>query len=174
MATQIERAKLTGFAAYLPDTAQARVETYKQVYEEHRHRVYALAFWMTDNEIAAEDLMANTFIRVFAASPDPDGETVDRALLSEVRELMPVGTLTLDCSPSETVEGVRRNTKRVHLERAVVQVPPTERLIFLLHDVESYDHARIARTLGISIEESQQGLHQARLRLREILATLRD
>ncbi len=174
MATQIQQAKLSGLLAYLPQTVQARVENYKQVYEEHRHRVYALAFWMTDNEIAAEELMANTFIRVFAASPDPDGEIVDRALLTEVRELMPVGALTLECSPSTAVEGVRRNIKRIHLERAVVQIPSTERLIFLLHDVESYDHARIARTLGISHEESQQGLHQARLRLREILATLRD
>ena len=174
MAPQIRHAKLTGLMACSPGTAQARVATYKQAYEEHRHRVYALAFWMTDNELMAEDLMANTFLRVFAASPDPDAETVDRALLTEVRELMPVGTLTLECSPSARVQGVRHNIKRVHLERAVVQLPPTERLIFLLHDVESYDHARVARLLSISVEESQQGLHQARLRLREILATLHD
>ena len=173
MATQIQQAKFSEFATFLPQSVAARVENYKQVYEEHRYRVYALAFYMTDNEIAAEELMANTFIRVFAATPDPDAEAVDRALLTEVRELMPVGTLTLDCAPS-AVEGVRRNIKRVHLEQAVVQVPPTERLIFLLHDVESYDHARIARTLGIDQQESQQGLHQARLRLREILATLED
>ncbi len=173
MATHTQQAKFSEFASYLPQAIPARVEDYKRVYEEHRHRVYALAFWMTDNEIAAEELMANTFIRVFATDPSPDGEAVDRALLTEVRELMPVGTLTLECSPS-AVEGVRRNIKRVHLERAVVQVPPTERLIFLLHDVESYDHARIARTLGLTREESQQGLHQARLRLREILATLND
>ncbi len=174
MASQIQQAKLSEFATYLPHSEAARVENYKQVYEAHRYRVYALAFWMTDNEIAAEELMANTFIRVFATSPDPDGEVVDRALLTEIRELMPVGTLTLECSPAITVESVRRNIKRVHLERAVVQVPPTERLIFLLHDVESYGHDRIARTLGLSETESQQGLHQARLRLREILATLQD
>ncbi len=174
MATQIQQARFSQFATYLPQSVQARVEIYKQVYEEHHHRVYALAFWMTDHEIAAEELMANTFIRVFAANPDPDGEAVDRALLSEIRELMPVGTLTLECSPVTAVESVRHNIKRVHLERAVVQVPPTERLIFLLHDVESYDHARIGRTLGLSEQESQQGLHQARLRLREILATLKD
>ncbi|HVP43206.1 MAG TPA: RNA polymerase sigma factor [Terriglobales bacterium] len=174
MATQIQQAKLPGLVAYMPEAARARVETYKLAYDEHRHRVYALAFWMTDNETTAEELMTNTFIRAFATSPNPLGEAVDRALLSELRELMPVGTLSLDCSPATKVEGVRRNTKRVHLERAVVQLPPTERLIFLLHDVESYDHARIARTLGISDLESRQGLHQARLRLREILSTFKD
>jgi DNA-directed RNA polymerase specialized sigma24 family protein len=56
------------------------------------------------------------------------------------------------------------------LERAVVQLPPTEKMIFLMHDVESYDHARIARTLGLTDEESRVGLHQARLRMRELLA----
>ena len=61
---------------------------------------------------------------------------------------------------TETV-GIRGNVKRVDLERAVVQLPATERLIFLLHDVESYDHAHIARTLGIAEQESQTGLHQA-------------
>ena len=43
-------------------------------------------------------------------------------------------------------------------------------MIFLLHDVEAYDHARISRTLGVSEQESQFGLHQARLRLRQLLA----
>ena len=68
------------------------------------------------------------------------------------------------------MQSVRRNTLRVDLERAVVQLPPTEKMIFLMHDVESYDHARIARTLGLSDEESRLGLHQARLRMRELLA----
>jgi RNA polymerase sigma-70 factor (ECF subfamily) len=62
--------------------------------------------------------------------------------------------------------------KRVHLEEAVTQLPPTERAIFLMHDVEGYDHARIGRTIGLSAEESRTGLHQARLRLRELLAKM--
>jgi DNA-directed RNA polymerase specialized sigma24 family protein len=45
-------------------------------------------------------------------------------------------------------------------------------MVFLLHDVEGYDHARVARTLGITEDESQIGLHQARLRLRNLLATM--
>jgi DNA-directed RNA polymerase specialized sigma24 family protein len=69
------------------------------------------------------------------------------------------------------VVGLRRNTKRVELELAVVQLPPTERMIFLLHDVERYDHSRISRILGLSEQESAYGLHQARLRLRELLTS---
>jgi DNA-directed RNA polymerase specialized sigma24 family protein len=49
-------------------------------------------------------------------------------------------------------------------------LPATERLVFLMHDVENYDHARIARTIGITEAESKAGLFQARLKLRELLA----
>ena len=171
MASGTHEAKLTGLAAYLPNAVEARAENYKQVFEEHRHRVYALAFWMTDNELAADEIMSATFCRAFAGSVDPSAESVDRALMTELREIMAIGYLTLECAPATEIHNVRGNTKRVHLERAVVQLPATERLIFLLHDVERYDHARISRTVGVTEEESRLGLHQARLRLRELLAS---
>jgi RNA polymerase sigma-70 factor, ECF subfamily len=171
MANSME-AKWTGVAAYLPSATEARAAAYKQVFQENRHRVYALAFWMTDNEMAAEEIMSATFCRAFATSPNPSAEIIDRALFSEVRELMPIGILSLECKPATEVANVRGNTKRVHLERAVVQLPPTERMVFLLHDVEGYDFARMARTLTLTEDECRHGLHQARLRLRELLATM--
>lgn len=153
---------------YLP-TVATRAE-YERVYEANRHRIYSLAFWMTDNELAAEQLSHRAFLRAFAASAEPSDEMIDRALLAEVRELMPVGSLSLTCAPVTEVLGVRRNTMRVHLERAIVQLPATERMVFLLHDVENYSPARIARLLGLSQDEVLQGLHQARLRMRELIA----
>lgn len=152
--------------------SEARVQVYQEAFAENRHRVYTLAFLMTDNELVAEELMINTFCRAFAINPDPDIESVDRALIAEIRELTPLGALTLECAPCSEVVGLRRNTKRVDLERAVVQLPATERIVFLLHDVERYDHARISRILGLTEQESAYGLHQARLRLRELLAAI--
>jgi RNA polymerase sigma-70 factor (ECF subfamily) len=83
---------------------------------------------------------------------------------------MPIGCMTLECDPAAKIEQVRTNTRRADLERAVVQLPSTERLVFLMHDVEGYEHPRIARTLGITEEESRYGLFQARLKIRELLA----
>ena len=168
MASSIGEAKLT-FPACI-SRAEARVQAYQEAFTENRHHVYSLAFLMTDNELVAEELMINAFCRAFALSPDPDRESVDRALVTELRELMPLGSLTLECAPCEEVVGLRRNTKRVELERAVVQLPAMERMVFLLHDVERYEHARIGRLLGLTEQESAYGLHQARLRLRELLA----
>jgi len=166
----VQEAKMFGFAAYMPAILRRSVDSYNETYEQNRHRVYALAFWMTDNELMAEDLMIQTFCRAFAKSSTPTAEEIDRILISILRETMPLGVLTVECDPCEKVQAVRRNTLRVDLERAVVQLPNTEKMIFLMHDVESYDHARIARTLGITEEESRLGLHQARLRVRELLA----
>ncbi len=173
MASNIQEARLTGLARVLPTAARAEMATYQRIYDENRHRIYALAFWMTDNELAAQELLENVFRRGFAAAATSP-EAFDRILIAEVRELMPVGALTLDQPACSAVASVRNNTLRVHLERAVVQLPPTERMVFLMHDVENYDHARIARTIGITEQESQLGLHQARLRMRELLASMQD
>jgi RNA polymerase sigma-70 factor, ECF subfamily len=173
MANSYQDAKITGFAAYLPKIAEGEIEKYQAAYEQNRHRVYSFAFWMTDSEIAAEELLGATFCRVFASSDSPTTEMVDRALLTEIRELMPIGTLTLESDTVTDVSEIRKNTKRVFLERAIVQVPATERLLFVMHDGEGYSHERMSKMLGISEEESRLGLHQARLRIRELVADMK-
>jgi len=171
MASIIQELKLAGLAGSLP---AERIESYQEIYENNRHRVYALAFWMTDNELTADELMGHVFRRAFAHSAQPSPEVIDRALLAELREIAPIGVITLAAKPAGQVLNVRRNILRTHLERAVVQVPSTERLCFLLHDVEGYDHARISRLLGINQAESQTGVHQARIRIRELVAEMQQ
>ncbi|MBZ5566759.1 MAG: hypothetical protein LAN64_02790 [Acidobacteriia bacterium] len=172
MASISQQAKISGYATFLPAVAAERAEKFRAIFEENRHRIYALAFWMTDNEVAAEELMHLTFCRGFAHSAEASAEALDQALITELREQMPIGVLTLQEGICADALSVRQNTLRVHLERALVQLPPTERVIFLLHDVEAYDHSRVARTLGISVDESRMGVHQARLRLRNLLARM--
>jgi len=170
MSLSIGEATNLGFAQYLPTLLQSKVDRYREIYELNRHRVYSLAFLMTDNELVAEELMIQTFSRAFAAGQEPSDEDIDRALIAELREYVDFMPLSLQCAPAEQVLSVRKNTRRVDLERAVVQLPATEKMIFLMHDVERYEHARIADLLGISADNSCQGLHQARLRVRELLA----
>lgn len=155
----------------LVPAAETRAAEYSRVYNEHCHRIYSLAFWMTDNELIAEKLSENVFLQAFAYSASPRAEQIDQAFLATIREIAPVGALTLN-SRATQARSVRGNVKRVHLERALVQLPATEKLIFLLHDVEGYDHRRIARLLGIDETDSQFGLHQARVQIREIVSQL--
>ena len=164
-----QQAKIAKFIDFLPVSETRAPARARQVYEDNKHQVYSLAFWMTDNELQAEELSVNIFRRAFLMGSEPGKEALDRALVAELRESLALGILTLHCDEAKRVLQVRANTKRVHLERAVVQLPATERLIFLLHDVLQREHTSIARLLGIAEAESRHGLHQARLRVRELL-----
>jgi RNA polymerase sigma-70 factor (ECF subfamily) len=69
-------------------------------------------------------------------------------------------------SPDLTLSGT---IDRLALERAVADLPAGYRLIFILHDVEGYEHNEIAAMLECSIGNSKSQLHKARLRLRDAL-----
>lgn len=167
----LQEANLFSLEGSVTAVPQSSARSYSEVYEQNRRRVYALAFWMTGNELSAEELMTNAFCRVFKQSDIPTPEEIDCALIAEARQDMPLGTLTLNGALCNKVSSLRRNTLRVDLERVVVQLPDTEKLIFVMHDVENYSHACIARILDFTEDESRRGLHQARLRIRELLAT---
>jgi RNA polymerase sigma-70 factor (ECF subfamily) len=169
----IQDVKLTGMAAFLPSVATATADQYQTIYDANRDRIYSLAFWMTDNELAAEETLSRVFLRAFSMTEAPSAEMIDRSLLTELRDSIAIGSLTLHVADATTELGVRHNVKRVHLERAIVALPATERLIFCMHDGEGYSHNRIARTLGITEQQSTLGLHQARLRVRELVAEMR-
>lgn len=141
-----------------------------QIYKENQQRIYTLAFWMTDNELEAEELVENCFRQAFSTVAAPTADLIDRSLTMELRASRPLGILSLNCAEATQRHSVRRSAKRVDLERAVVQLPATERFIYLLHDAERYSEARIAALLGLAEDEVRSGLHQARLRMRELLA----
>jgi RNA polymerase sigma-70 factor (ECF subfamily) len=58
---------------------------------------------------------------------------------------------------------------RLVLERAIENLPPGYRVIFVLHDVEGYEHCEIGEMLGCSIGNSKSQLHKARVKLRGLL-----
>lgn len=58
---------------------------------------------------------------------------------------------------------------RMQLQRAVDNLPPGYRTIFVLHDIEGYEHNEIAKIAGCSIGNSKSQLHKARMKLRDLL-----
>src|SRR6266436_7715282 len=98
MANTYQDAKLDALAGFLSPDATANLEAMQEVFEQNRHHIYSLSFWMTDNELSAEELMSATFRRAFSQSDEPSADAIDAALISELREELPVGPITLDCS----------------------------------------------------------------------------
>ncbi len=140
-------------------------------YESHRHRVFAVAFYMTGGELEAEDILANTFVRAFKKTDEPSAQDVDVSLVSELKqhvEFEPVAAPSpLPAGPGL---GEQRNVKRPDLEAALIHLPATERLVFLLRDVEGYPADRVAATLELTPQAVNIALLRARLKLREVLA----
>lgn len=58
---------------------------------------------------------------------------------------------------------------RLDLERAVAALPDGCREVFVLYDVEGFEHREVGAMLGISDGTSKSQLHKARLRLRASL-----
>jgi RNA polymerase sigma-70 factor, ECF subfamily len=142
----------------------------RDVYESHRHRTFSLAFYMTGNEIEAEEILTTTFVRAFQQSEKPDGFVVDSALITELNSRFPLQNE--EPSPAVTAGGAlgNRNVRRADLEAAVRNLPANERLVFLLRDVEGYTSAAIARLLDIPEAKVQRTCFAARIRLAQILA----
>jgi RNA polymerase sigma-70 factor, ECF subfamily len=59
---------------------------------------------------------------------------------------------------------------RIDLERALAALPDGCRTVFVLHDVEGFEHREIATLLGVADGTSKSQLHKARMRLRQTLA----
>ena len=58
---------------------------------------------------------------------------------------------------------------RIALASAIRELPPGCRMMFLLHEVEGYDHHEIAELLGCSVGNSKSQLHKARWKMRALL-----
>jgi RNA polymerase sigma-70 factor (ECF subfamily) len=62
-----------------------------------------------------------------------------------------------------------RVVDRIALKNAIAELPNGYRNVFVLHDVEGYEHEEVARMMGISVGTSKSQLHKARLKLRGLL-----
>ena len=145
----------------------------RDVYESHRHRVFAVGYYMTANEVEAEDILTDTFVSAFNTQPEPDAHGVDSALVGELEK-----RFSLQPEPPAVAEPRaqmgRASVRRTDMEEALRTLPPAERLIFLLRDVEGYPSAKIAPLVSLSEAEVQRTLISARIRMRNALAAARE
>src|SRR5713226_4488525 len=160
------------------------------LYELHSRRVYALCLRMVSNPSDAEDLMQEAFLQLFRKIATFRGEsafstwlhrmTVNVVLMRLRKKTLPATSLEETTEPDEETGGPRKDVggpdlllsgsiDRVNLQRAVEQLPPGYKTVFVLHDIQGYEHNEIADIMGCSIGNSKSQLHKARMRLRELL-----
>jgi RNA polymerase sigma-70 factor (ECF subfamily) len=169
---------------------QGDAEAFEVLYNLHKRRVYSLCLRMTANTAAAEDLSQEAFLQLFRKIATFRGESAFSTWLHRMAVnvvLMQLRKKGLSVVPLEdTVETeddtprkelgatdakLAGSVDRLQLQRAIDALPPGYKSIFVLHDVEGYEHNEIAEMVGCSIGNSKSQLHKARLKLRELLKT---
>jgi RNA polymerase sigma-70 factor (ECF subfamily) len=190
-AKRLQGNKLTEAEA-IERAKQGDAEAFELLYSLHKRRVYSLCLRMTGNPASAEDLTQEAFLQLFRKISTFRGESafstwlhrmsVNVVLMQLRKKNLPV--VPLDDSGDGDEESPRKepggpderlagSIDRLQLQRAVDELPPGYRTIFVLHDVEGYEHNEIAGMIGCSIGNSKSQLHKARLKLRELLRTKR-
>ncbi len=140
---------------------------------------------MLGDPTLAEDLTQDVFINLFNKIGSFRGESafttwLHRMTVNQVlmyfRKASTRSELTTE--EGETPVQIVRGTEdpnampvvdRIALERAIAQLPPGYRTVFVLHDVEGYEHYEISEMLGIAEGTSKSQLHKARLKLRQLI-----
>jgi RNA polymerase sigma-70 factor, ECF subfamily len=143
---------------------------------------------MTGDAAGAEDLAQEAFLQLFrkigtfraeAAFSTWLHRLVVNVVLMHLRKkgLQQISLDEVDNSQDEPVKReygdddkrLLHSVDRIALARAIEELPPGYKSVFVLHDVEGYEHNEIAQILDCSVGNSKSQLHKARLRLREVL-----
>ena len=171
---------------------QGDAEAFETLYNLHKRRVYSLCLRMTANAAEAEDLTQEAFMQLFRKIATFRGESafstwlhrmaVNVVLMQLRKKGLPVVPLEDDIETEEETPKkdfgaqdlrLEGSIDRLRLQNAIGKLPPGYRTIFVLHDVEGYEHNEIAELVGCSIGNSKSQLHKARMKLRELLRTSR-
>jgi RNA polymerase sigma-70 factor, ECF subfamily len=161
---------------------------FSALFEAHKRRVYSLCLRMTGNTAEAEDLAQEAFLQLYRKISTFRGESAFSTWLHRLAvnvvlmHLRKKGLqqVSLDDADNSQDEPVKRDyggddqrlsgsVDRIGLEKAIAELPPGYRAVFVLHDVEGYEHNEIAEIMNCSVGNSKSQLHKARMKLRERL-----
>jgi RNA polymerase sigma-70 factor (ECF subfamily) len=147
------------------------------LYRAHAGRVYALCLRLEADAARAEELTQDVFVRAWEALPGFRGESAfgtwlhrlavnvvladRRAAWRRERRVMAVEDPAALERPGEADPALA-----LDLEAAIAALPPGARAVFVLHDLEGYQHREIAAMTGIAEGTSKAQLFRARRLLR--------
>jgi RNA polymerase sigma-70 factor (ECF subfamily) len=150
-------------------------------YREHSPKVYALCLRLSGGSTEeATELLQDAFIRAWRGLKNFRGDSAFSSWLHR---------LTVNAMLARARSDTRRTARvlfmeqpgtdlaivadspdsRMDLESAIASLPEGARIVFVLHEVEGYQHAEIAEQLGVAEGTVKAQLHRARKLLMKAL-----
>ncbi len=153
----------------------AGMDEIEALYRKHASAVFRFAWGLSGDPAVAEEIVAETFVRLLARPPRIETQTALAYLLAIARNTFVSGyrrrrrevPLPEELVAPESDPG-RRLDERARLEtvqRALGELPEGERSALLLRVDHDLAYEEIAAALGISISAAKVRVHRARLRL---------
>ena len=165
--------------------AHGDMGAFEELYKRHHRRVYSVCLRMLQNTSEAEDLTQDVFIQLYRKIGSFRGDsafttwlhrmTVNQVLMHfRKRNVKFEKTTEEGETPDQIVAGTAnpermRIVDKIALDSAIDQLPDGYKNVFVLHDVEGFEHEEVAKILGCSVGTSKSQLHKARLKLQKLL-----
>ncbi len=162
---------------------RVRDEEFRDFVSTRLHRLSRLAYLLTGDHHAAEDLLQNALIRVgtrwgrVAAADDPDAY-VRRILYNEHisawRRWRGEQSIPVPAPPVASGNAMDDALRRLMLQQALARLTPRQRAVIVLRYFEDLSEADAARALGCSIGTVKSQTNYAIGRLRVLAPELAE
>lgn len=191
---QPQTANAPALATMIEMAQHGDAQAFEYIYKLHCKRVYALCLRMVRDQSEAEDLAQDVFIQLFRKIHTFRGDSAfstwlhrvaANVVLMHLRRKKPIAASLDDFLTTDEESSVTRHEfgvsdsrltgvfDRANLQMAINQLPKSYRTTFILHDVQGYEHTKIAQILGCPVGTSKAQVHRARKQLRKILQSLK-
>jgi RNA polymerase sigma-70 factor (ECF subfamily) len=171
-------------------------QAFTMIVDRFQKKIYSLAYNILKNHLDADEVVQETFVRVYKKrkeladvkyftsfviriasnySIDLLRKSKGHSGMAEDSTSLP-GDIQLKLSQKVATPLDEYNNKRImkEIRKALEQLPPKQRLTAILHDIEGYSKAEIARSLDCPEATVRSNLHIARSKLKKILKTKLD
>lgn len=158
---------------------QGDLEAFECLYRAHVRQIYGLCRRLLGTTQDADDITQSAFLKAWRSIKTFRGESqfgtwLRRIALHQViDERKSAWRRYLENPVDDSIERVAVRSAatqdRIDLEQAISLLPTGSRQVLVLHDVEGYTHAEIAKLLGVTPGTTKTQLFRARRALKELL-----
>ena len=169
------------------------LEAFNVIVERYQSQVFNLAARILGNRASAEDVVQEAFISAHKAIGRFRGGSlrawllriVSNASLDHIRTLrrrreesLDQAELDVGFQPPSRGEGPDQQAIRMELgaelQRAIISLPPDQRAVLVLVDVQGLSYEEAAQSVGVSVGTVKSRLSRARVRARDYLRQRRE
>ena len=154
---------------------QGDKHAFKQLYQLHHQRVYALCLRLTGQVSLAEEATQDCFVRLWQKLPQFRGEsqfstwlhtlTVNQALSSVKKQRSFWARFV-----SNDIDIHQITDEYEDLDKILLKLPERARIVFVLHALEGYKHEEVASLMAISAGTSKAQYHRAQKLLQQLMS----